>query len=488
MAQDPRVILEITQWLRYDGQVRMRAELLDVLDVLVPLAPVPPLEVRIKDWPQMHRDLLVLVEAQLWAELVKLVSSSSERTLVLGALRVLVQLISWHPQLARDILQLPVPRQTNEIVGSMLNSRLAELVLSSDIDIVSAALELLLNMVRIEALAKALDHERGQIATTSEDSGVQTPVFGMLRAPSQEIVEESAPSMLPSGLVSLVALVLQQWMAAILPQQQQQQRPLYVSINELFSRYTIAKQGQTAPRIGRALTLNEIVRVVAAVFPRTNIQKAASSVIALHLRQKTPHIVPIPELPASTETKATTAAAAGGDSASQCRWTGCQELFTSEEQAIEHLQAHIADADACRWSNCSRVSGTADIVPWLNRHILIHGPFYTQEATSKPPAAAHTTDKDEEDDKSKVLDLILPISSDKQQSVLRLVLQGVGVVEQLQKWADRRSGSQGEYDRARVWRCSDEVIDRIMFIAAQHTTPVAVYAARLLAAISKPSF
>ncbi|KAI9470175.1 hypothetical protein BX667DRAFT_501683 [Coemansia mojavensis] len=475
----------------------------------------------------MHRDLLVLVEAQLWAELVKLVSSSSERTLVLGALRVLVQLISWHPQLARDILQLPVPRQTNEIVGSMLNSRLAELVLSSDIDIVSAALELLLNMVRIEALAKALDHERGQIATTSEDSGAQTPVFGMLRTPSQEIVEESAPSMLPSGLVSLVALVLQQWMAAILPvgeatavqqpakpphqpptelelreactwvllnyefvqqqQQQQQQRPLYVSINELFSRYTIAKQGQTAPRIGRALTLNEIVRVVAAVFPRTNIQKAASSMIALHLRQKTPHIVPIPELPASTETKATTAAA-GGDSASQCRWTGCQELFTSEEQAIEHLQAHIADADACRWSNCSRVSGTADIVPWLKRHILIHGPFYTQEATSKPPAAAHTTDKDEEDDKSKVLDLILPISSDKQQSVLRLVLQGVGVVEQLQKWADRRSGSQGEYDRARVWRCSDEVIDRIMFIAAQHTTPVAVYAARLLAAISKPSF
>ncbi|KAJ2850422.1 hypothetical protein IWW36_001912 [Coemansia brasiliensis] len=591
MAQDPRVFLEITQWLQHDGVVRMRAELLDVLDVLVPLAPVPPLEARIREWPRMSSpaavDLLALVEAQLWAELVRLACCSSERTLVLGALRVMVQLIAWHPQLARDVLQLPVPRRigSREIVGCLVNSRLAELVLSSDIEMVSAALELLLNTVRVEAMAKALDHERGRGATPVS-SGAQTPVFGILRTQSREIAEEeSAPSMLPTGLVSLVALVLQQWMAAVCPppavpppvaasgaagsrqavaqqqqpqqnqgtnrpptepelreactwvllnyefaQQQQEGRPLYVSINDLFSRYTIAKQGQTAPRIGRALTLNEIVRVVAAVFPRTNIQtvptntklpgQPSETMIALHLKQKTQHIVPIPELPAapaSTEeaaaSKGTPAAAAATvataatsetTSANVCMWIGCQENFTSEEQAIQHLQTHTADADACRWRSCNRVplgtSNSADIVLWLKRHVLIHGPFYTQETEadteSKKPAdtetasAATENNNTEDNAKRKVLDLILPSSADQQQQqqlVLRLVLQGVGVVEQLQKWADRRSGAQGEHDCARVWRCSDEVVERIMYIAAQTSTPVAVYAARLLAALSKPN-
>ncbi|KAJ1783439.1 hypothetical protein LPJ62_005038, partial [Coemansia sp. RSA 2167] len=89
-------------------------------------------------------------------------------------------------------------------------------------------------------------------------------------------------------------------------------------------------------------------------------------------------------------------------------------------------------------------------------------------------------------EKLSVLDLISPpfADSEQQQQVLRLVLQGVGVVEQLQRWADRRVGMRGERDRVRVWRCGDDVLERVAFIAAQNT-PVAAYAARLLAAISK---
>ncbi|KAJ2541007.1 hypothetical protein GGF49_004017 [Coemansia sp. RSA 1853] len=538
LAQDARVVIEATKWLHVSlvSASRVRCEVLDVLDVVVPHLPMQT-DVSVSAWNDS-------VETRLWAELVRVMCTSDERAEVVGSVRVLVQAISWHPHVAREIFELQAPRGVpmRAPTGRVISSRAAELVLSADADVVSAALELLLNVVRVEAMARALDAEREssrRVAGSPADSGARTPVFG-LRAATRAAEAESARSMLPDGLVSLVALVLQQWMAAVCPPPsappplaasstesskqaaqtarpptepelreactwvllnyefvappQGQPRPLYVSINDMFSRYTIAKQGQTAPRIGRSLTMSEIVRVVAAVFPRASVQnvgvpqrapgQASETTVALHLRQKTPHIVPIPELPPVPSD-------APAKDTSACGWTGCSHVFGDEDEAARHVHEHLKGADACRWRSCNRIprehAELAEIEPWLTRHILTHGPFFKEamEAKSdvKPTEPVLSTGDIE---KLRVLDLISPAFADSEQNqqVLRLVLQGVGVVEQLQRWADRRVGAQGEHDRVRVWRYGDDVLERISFIAAQ-TTPVAVYAARLLAAISK---
>ncbi|KAJ2143121.1 hypothetical protein IW142_003904 [Coemansia sp. RSA 564] len=537
LAQDARVVIEATKWLHVSlvSASRVRCEVLDVLDVVVPHLPMQT-DVSVGAWNDS-------VETRLWAELVRLMCTSDERSEVVGAVRVLVQAISWHPHVARSIFELQAPRGVplRAPTGRVISSRAAELVLSADADVVSAALELLLNVVRVEAMARALDAEREstrRVGNSPAESGTRTPVFG-LRAPTRAEETESSQSMLPDGLVSLVALVLQQWMASVCPPPsvpppltastaegakaaqttrpptepelreactwvllnyefiapaQGQQRPIYVSINDMFSRYTVAKQGQTAPRVGRSLTMSEIVRVVAAVFPRASVQnvnvpqrapgQATETTVALHLRQKTPHIVPIPELPpAPSDTAA--------KDTSVCGWTGCTHVFGGEEEAVRHLHEHVKGADACRWRSCNRIprenAELGEIEPWLTRHILTHGPFVKQAAEAKSDLKPELVQLSRGDtEKLSVLDLISPpfADSEQQQQVLRLVLQGVGVVEQLQRWADRRVGMRGERDRVRVWRCGDDVLERVAFIAAQNT-PVAAYAARLLAAISK---
>ncbi|KAJ2340324.1 hypothetical protein GGF43_006441, partial [Coemansia sp. RSA 2618] len=426
--------------------VRVRAELLDVLDAVVPQLAAQT-DVRVGAWSDA-------VETRLWAELVRMACTSTERAEVLGAVRVMVQAVAWHPHVARAVLELPAPRGVvgagSVAAGSVVSARAMELVLSPDADVVGAALELLLNTVRLEAMARALDAERASVRraeSPASGSGTQTPVFG-LRAQARAAEAESAPSMLPDGMAALVALVLQQWMAAVCPpptvppplmaastaasgtrqaasaqasgsrpptepelreactwvllnyefvappqqQQQQQQtpqRPLFVSINDMFSRYTIAKQGQTAPRIGRALSLSEIVRVVAAVFPRATVQavsvpqrapgQASETTVALHLRQKTQHIVPIPELPPVPADASAASKDAAPASANSCGWTGCSHAFADEDQALQHLREHVRGADACRWRGCNRIprehAEQSEIEPWLVRHVLAHGPF-----------------------------------------------------------------------------------------------------------------
>ncbi|KAJ2803751.1 hypothetical protein H4R20_002772 [Coemansia guatemalensis] len=684
MAQDPRIAIEATHWLQLfhedsEGLVGVKAEFLDLMDVLLPLTPAPPLDAEpLRRWPAFGTresstlDPLALVEACLWSELVRLLCQSQERKLVVGAMRIMVQSIAWHPQLARCILDLPVPRwattglqqqQHYEFVGEMVNNRLAELVLSPEPEIASACFELLLNTVRLEAMAQALDDEldmfaikaaaaagsggsvrrqwqrktRGGLGSAADtpdspsggESGSQTPVFGFRptsRQPSamMESLSLSEPSMLPSGLVSLVALVLQQWMSATCPppqvpaplmhmgaagsktamasaqngsrsgaangtpqkQQQQAQDPAaaaankpptelelreactwvllnyelnlppelqqqspqkqpppqsmrnvqsYVMLNDLFNRYKIAKSGQTVPRIGRALNISEIARVVAAVFPSATLQtinvpqrsqpvtqlpapppQMVEATVALHLKPRSQHIVPIPQVTTESQQQQQQQKQQQKQPASeprqpnQCRWGACSERFTSEEQALEHVRGHVLGADACRWGGCNRIPsdgavGSGTLEQWIGRHALIHGPFYTQPSNDegedgKPAdasAAASASGSTEapaprrngEGATQQQLNAIMPAygtgQAEQQELVLRLVMQGVGLVEQLQKWADRRVGLRGEADRVRVWRCGDDVLERIAFVAAQPSPVVATYATRLLAIISK---
>ncbi|KAJ1964496.1 hypothetical protein GGI12_001392 [Dipsacomyces acuminosporus] len=670
MALDPRITLEIAQWLQtfHDdslGHTAVKANLLDLLDILLPVIPQPPFDsAPIRVWPTLGSresaalDPLALVEACLWEELVYILCESRERTLVLGSMRVLVQSISWHPQLARELLDLPVPKRhvnaTQECVGEMINDRLAELLLAPGIDIVSACFELMLNTVRIESMANALDAELEAFATknlatspsytassrndaaadggwrrrkrlrnsgfgSSEppsggDSGTQTPIFGfrpLSRASSSMGADlaatESEPSALPDGLTALVSLVSQQWLSAACPPQpsppppeaslkalkglttlpgnkdagsshgssnkqststhpnkpptepelreactwallnyefvppsQAQQQPLAVRLAEVYRRYMIAKQGQTVPRIGRALTLAEMARVIAAVFPHAPLRGAnnqpqqggqpapVESLAAFNLRPKSQHIIPIPAVAVDASKQQEQEQQGGGGEQKQsekrsgpnmCLWHGCQEHFESEEAALAHISGHTKGTDACRWKNCNRIPGgavseAAGLEKWIARHVLIHGPFYKALKADKPneDAAAETTpagkNRDSTDavpspdvfllakqireEKTHLLNAISPLFSGEspqsdqsaQQQVLKLVLQGIGVVEQLQKWADRRGGRRGELDRLRVWKSGDDVLERIAFIAGQ-STPVAIYASRLLAVLTK---
>ncbi|KAJ1944750.1 hypothetical protein EC988_005910, partial [Linderina pennispora] len=458
MAQDPRLIIEATSWLKTDGHAAIKANMLDLLDMLLPLAPQPPFDTCIKTWPvfgsreAITLDPLVLVETCLWEQLVCVLCESQERTLVLGAIRVLVQAIAWHPQLAREVLELSVPDSlsghTVESVGELVNRRLSELILSPDVELVSAALELLLNTVRLEAMANALDDELDVYAErtgkgkkrrkvrgidisepqSGTDSGTQTPVFG-LRPLSRSISvmqnEESEPSMLPDGLAALVALVSQQWLSAACPpvlddskteptkhssNTQPQtapepankpptepelreactwvllnyelclvppgQQPSVVRMSELYRRYMIAKQGQTVPRIGRALNPPEIVRVVAAVFPKAPLQNAGQrgqdNWIAMHLKAKSQNIVPIPAVvvDAAEQSKPEPEK----KPPNTCLWFECDQAFDSEQAALEHLHSHMPGADACRWSGCNRLPATGCVPAWLPTHILTHGP------------------------------------------------------------------------------------------------------------------
>ncbi|KAJ1841534.1 hypothetical protein LPJ73_006086, partial [Coemansia sp. RSA 2703] len=481
MAQDPRVTIEATQWLRVASDdvslawvpplTGIKAELLDVLDTVVPYMRAPSF-----DSPAVHRwpvfgsrdaaalDPLALVETCLWEELVRTVHQSDERKLVVGALRVMVQSVSWHPQLAREILELPVPRwagagqQTqHRYVGEMVNRRLAELLLAPDSELAGACLELLVNMVRLEAMARTLDEElaahvrqggvakrrRMQIALeqqpTGSGSGAHTPLLGLggraRAAPETEVGSE--PSMLPDGLAALVALVLQQWVAAAEPlaapsvppkapqglsaeqikaaagrqptepelreactwvllnyeyvaPTPQQPSAQQVEVAELFARYKYAKQRQVVPHIGRALTLSEMVRVVSAVFTKATLvspqRPGTDGLVAVNLRPKVSHIVPIPAVALDAAQQKQLDARSADPPAARCWWHGCSAEFASEPQAIEHLQAHIRGADACRWRGCNRIPGAPGpattepqaqewLEKWLTRHVLVHGPF-----------------------------------------------------------------------------------------------------------------
>ncbi|KAJ1942311.1 hypothetical protein FBU59_003234 [Linderina macrospora] len=546
--------------------------MLDLLDMLLPLAPQPPFDTCIKTWPvfgsreAITLDPLVLVETCLWEQLVCVLCDSHERTLVLGSIRVLVQAIAWHPQLAREVLELSVPHRlegyTVESVGELVNRRLSELILSPDAELVSAALELLLNTVRLEAMANALDDEldthaertgkskkrrKGRGADISEpqsgaDSGTQTPVFGLRplsRTISMMQSEESEPSMLPDGLAALVALVSQQWLSAACPptpddgkteapkhstpQSQPTpdqhkpptepelreactwvllnyelspalpgQQPNIVRMSDLYRRYMIAKQGQTVPRIGRALNHPEIVRVVVAVFPKAMLQNAGQrgqeTLIAMHLKQKSQNIVPIPAVAIEAAEKPKPESVK--KPANTCLWFECDYKFDSEQAALDHLRSHIPAADACRWGSCNRVPATGSASSWLPTHILTHGPFFKDQADK--PAAGNKNSPDIRtlatklhNEKSHMLAKVVPMfKTDNQQQVLSLVLQGVAVLEQLQKWADRRSGRRGEIDRKRVWRNGDLVVERIADLAGLsiHISP---YVSKLLGQIKR---
>ncbi|KAJ1829103.1 hypothetical protein LPJ56_000612 [Coemansia sp. RSA 2599] len=688
MAQDPRIMIEITHWMHAFpsdafGLAGVKAEFLDTLDTVLPFTPQPPFDsAPVHRWPVFGSqeatmlDPLVLVETCLWEELVRLVYESQERKLVLGALRVMTQSVSWHPQLAREILELPVPKwagnATQRYVGEIVNQRLSELILAPDAEIVGACLELLVNTVRLESMSKALDEEleayalkkaagtsaaagpvggsgsgsgkganglrrrkrlRGMSdaadASSGGESGTQTPIFGFrplsrassLAASGVNGLDASSsagsePSMLPDGLAALVALVMQQWVSAAcvpapvpMPPPQAaaaaaagsggasasneatkgqgsanapapvsdasggqqgmsaeqikaaagrpptepelreactwvllnyefaqpanpQQSAHYVPMAELFSRYMIAKEGQTVPHIGRALTLNEMVRVVAAVFPKSSLhnignqqrqsgQPAADVFVALHLRPKAQHIVPIPAVaidngqqkPKQQQQQQQQVVAT--DQANGCKWTGCSDVFSSEEQALEHISSHIRAADACRWHSCNRIPGSAAmdakaLEKWLSRHVLVHGPFFAPERNPQPQSEPKTSAASDgcstdlfalakriRDEKSRLLGLISPpldsgtaaVGDDQQiQSpvVLQLTHQGIQVLEQLQKWADRRCGAQGESDRARVWRSGADVLERVAYVASKNIL-AAQFASRLLAVISRPN-
>ncbi|KAJ2500235.1 hypothetical protein IWW47_003254 [Coemansia sp. RSA 2052] len=675
MSQDLRVTIECTQWLRgFHGDVGFAgvlAEFLDVLDILLPLAPAPAFDgAPVRKWPgfgmrkSSDLDALTLVETCLWEQLVRVVSESAERKLVIGAVRVLVQAVSWHPQLAREILELPVPSWSVDgagfgSVGELLNQRLAELILAPDAELVGACFELLLNMVRLEAMSQALDEEleafalkaaaaaassssasatngatagknlgvkrrrraRGGHDTGSGggDSGTQTPVFGfrpLSRTTSANIASTSGsgsePTMLPDGLAGLVALVLQQWTSAATPLLQHassqpldnpakgmgkpsgdgtrhgsdnasqannrpptepelreactwvllnyefvppppppigdSKPPTYVTIADIFNRYNVAKHGQVVPRIGRALNLNEIVRVVAAVFPKAILQTmtlpqqqqqqqsnlaskqqqqpaTVETLVALYLRSKAQNIIPIPAVTIdSAQAPVSQPVVPAGPN--RCQWLGCGMEFGSEAEALAHIGTHISGADACRWRTCNRILSTQDVGSlsspsssaaaaaecerWLARHILTHGPFYEEEEDKKKDeekegetekeekaVAATGTDlfalaKSMRDEKLRQLLAVSPLFSDGHvaasdqlgyEVVLRLTLQGIGLIEQLQTWADRRDGLRGLQDKARVWRNADEVVERLAFVAAQ-PLPIANFALRLIGQIT----
>ncbi|KAJ2719310.1 hypothetical protein GGI07_005285 [Coemansia sp. Benny D115] len=662
MAQDPRVTIEATQWLRLQGVggsigvlAGVSAELLDILDIIIPLAPQPPLATPIKlssSWPQFgskqaaNIDALALVQTCLWEELLRILCLSQEHKLVLGSVRVMVQAVACHPQLAREIIALPCPSwlqtadagaQGRQRVGEVVNARLAELLLTPDAETVLACLELLLNTVRLEALARALDEERmtataaaaaaaataAAAASTKQettangagDMDVSDSSVAQRRRPQRQSRQRGAdsadvssggesgvqrvlgpkksrqqlhslsgphpsqaqpPTMLPSGLAALVALITAQWVTVIagpptdhsqhssqimaaagdsarsgvsgtasssaqsaanaaaansrpptepelreactwvllnyefvpppqVPQGQQPQQPtLAVALPDIFSRYMIAKQNQTVPRIGRALNLAEMVRVVAAVFPKSKTHM--ENQMALHLRPRAAHIVPIPAVSSDAPAQPQQPA----DGSVPCKWIGCNSRYADEAQAKEHLATHIADADACRWANCNRLpmSAGVSVAQWLPRHILTHGPFYrppgtaaqtqqqqqqqgSQQTNAASAAAAvdiHELAKNIRNEKLTILDTITPslssVTSQRiQVRVFELVLLGIEVLEQLQKWGDRRQGTRGEEERRRIWSSGDDVVERVAFVAAQNTK-LAPYASRLLAVIS----
>ncbi|KAJ2698672.1 hypothetical protein H4218_003145 [Coemansia sp. IMI 209128] len=594
MAQDLRVTIECTQWLRAAagdaGLASVQAELLDVLDVLVPLAPEPAFDgAPVRAWPAFGAraaglDALALVESCLWEQLVRVVCESAERKLVVGAVRVLVQSVSCHPQLARDILALPAPpwSRAGGCVGALLSARAAELLLAPDAEIVGACLELLLNAVRLEAMAQALDEELDAFARRASanggaagvkrrrrpdppsgaDSGAQTPSFlGPVRPASAAPAAGSEPTMLPDGLAAHVALVLQQWASAVSPPQPAASQPLdspadalarpgapdrsraapapanrpptepelreactwvllnyelapqqshaqppCVAVADIFSRYIVAKHAQTVPRIGRALSLSEIVRVIAAVFPKATLQQlgakatatnSTDSLVALYLRPKTQASTPIPALHVDAAAQPPAAAP------NSCLWLGCGAAFASEGEALAHIATHIGGADACRWRTCNRIPASQELGPrererWIARHVLAHGPFFKDAAVEPEPekrAEAAPLDlfalaKSIREEKSRILLDVSPLFANgyvppdhhAHEVVLRLVMQGIGLIDQLQTWADRREGLRGLQDKARVWRNADEVLERLVFVAAQ-PLPTTHFAMRLLSVL-----
>ncbi|KAJ2008339.1 hypothetical protein GGI04_001182 [Coemansia thaxteri] len=542
LAQDLRVTAEAAAWLRAaaDGAgaaVAVAADLLDLLDVIVPLAPAPAFDsAAVRAWPALGArvasgvDAQALVETCVWEQAVRVACASPERALVVGALRVLVQSVAWHPQLARDVLALRVPPwhvggAALGSVGELVALRLAELVLAPDAELVSASLELLLNLVRLEAMARALDDELDAFAARG----------GGIPPRRRRQTQGDAPcSMLPAGLAALVALVLQQWMAAACPPAAHassqplanpalaaragglgareppaasrpptepelreactwvllnyeyvaptaSHQPPAVAVADIFGRYMAAKQAQTAPRIGRALTVGEIVRVVAAVFPRAALAGGGGGV-AQHVQPKSPSIVPIPAVAVAHPPP-------DAPPAARCQWLGCGAGFgaADEDAAAAHVAAHAAGADACRWRSCNRAVPAAG----LRRHVLAHGPFCG--AASTPPVAQQDASSPDvfeaaralRDETARALRSVWPlVGGAEPEHVQRVVLQGMGVIEQLQRWADRREGAHGERDRQRVWRGADAVLERVAHVAAQ---PAAIshYAARLLAVLSR---
>ncbi|KAJ2786465.1 hypothetical protein GGI15_001494 [Coemansia interrupta] len=603
MAQDPRVVIEATAWLRLAdehagvaGLMGIKAELLDVLDTVLPYVRAPALDsAPVQRWPvfgsrdSAELDPLAMVETCLWEELVRLVQTSEERKLVVGAVRVMVQSVSWHPQLAREILELPEPRwaaadqaAARRCVGELVNRRLAELLLAPDAELASACLELLVNMVRLEAMAETLDEElaahvqregapkkRRRVLAAGEEggSGAQTPVFGfggMARsAAAAATAAGSERSMLPDGLAALVALVMQQWVAAAVPLAAPSSAPaaavkplslsaaqiraaasrqptepelreactwvllnyehvaatgptLQVEMAGLFANYQLAKQRQTVPRIGRALTLGEMVRVVTAVFPKATMatvpRPAGDGLVAVNLRPKTPHVVPIPALVLDAEQQRKILEL-NPEPAPRCGWLGCDAEFSSEAQAAEHVAGHVAGAEACRWRGCNRIpaeqpatadEGRAWVERWVGRHVLVHGPFFRSKRSAEQAGRqdeasdAYSVALRARELKALGLDDVAPsvvrrngrhVVAEQRgvvaaPVVLQMAEQGMQVLEQLQRWADRRSGAQGEEDCGRVWRGAADVVERVAFVAALNSV-VAPYAARLLAVIGK---
>ncbi|KAJ2403360.1 hypothetical protein GGF41_007451, partial [Coemansia sp. RSA 2531] len=220
---------------------------------------------------------------------------------------------------------------------------------------------------------------------------------------------------------------------------------------------------------------------------------------------KTQNIVPIPAVhaeplaqPSSPATTAAAAAAPAGPNS--CLWLGCGESFASESDALAHIATHISGADACRWRTCNRIPanqdiGTAERERWIARHVLAHGPFYKDQAEvseTKADLDLISTDlfalaKSMRDEKSQLLLAVSPLFANghvppdhqAHEVVLRLVMQGIGLIDQLQTWADRREGLRGLQDKARVWRNADDVLERLVSVAAQ-PLPTTHFALRLL--------
>ncbi|KAJ2711323.1 hypothetical protein H4R19_003304, partial [Coemansia spiralis] len=381
-----------------------------------------------------------------------------------------------------------------------------------------------------------------QAAGTNSAQGPQNP-----QQQQQQQQQASGPPTEPELREACTWVLLNYELVTPEMQQQMARRgPVYVVLTDLFGRYLMAKQGQTVPQIGRPLALGEMARVVSAVFPKAPMQvvsippslplpgqpqeqQPTRVTIAHNLRQKSQQLVPIPAVavegapPRQPQPQPQPQPAQQGSAVESpppppsaksrvhnaCNWAGCTAEFESEEQARAHIAGHIPDADACRWHSCNRIPAGPPVDGpqlrlWVARHVLIHGPFFTappDDGAKNTPSAASDGAKQASasvpsarNAESLLLNTISPqlggrrlLESDQQQrqyQVLQLVLQGVGVVEQLQRWADRRSGPRGEQDRVRVWRCGDDVLERMAFVAAQ-PTPISPYATRLLAIISK---
>ncbi|KAJ2883203.1 hypothetical protein IWW38_005574 [Coemansia aciculifera] len=179
---------------------------------------------------------------------------------------------------------------------------------------------------------------------------------------------------------------------------------------------------------------------------------------------------------------------------------------------MAHIGSHIIGADACRWRTCNRIPVNNDISDaererWIARHVLSHGPFYEApeiaadtkegEKRSKDGGDAAAADlfalaKSIRDEKSQQLLAVSPLFSNgyvpatdqlAHEMVLRLTMQGIGLIDQLQTWADRKEGLRGLQDKARVWRSADEVVERLAFVAVQ-ALPTANYALRLIGLIT----